>query len=69
MGSVFVLRWILVALAFVLGIVLLASGSTLIGGLVLAMAVVRAAVIVAWTQRRAQMRQRYRGRFGGPGNI
>ncbi|HLI55456.1 MAG TPA: hypothetical protein VKY26_00350 [Actinomycetota bacterium] len=69
MGSILLLRWVLLALALVLGIVLLATGDTLIGGIILAMAVVRGVMIVAWTQRRSQLRQRYRGRFGGPGNI
>jgi len=48
-----ILRGVLVALGAVLGVVLIAQGSAVIGGILLAMAVLRVVMIVQVRRRRA----------------
>ena len=67
MTSVWWLRWVLVAIGAALGVILIARGNVLIGGLILVMALARAAVLVALRKRRATFRATRRGRFGPPG--
>ena len=61
------LRVVVVALALVLAVVLLANGSVLIGGLIGAIAVVRATMLLEWWRRRRQYRGRFPGSDRGPG--
>jgi hypothetical protein len=64
--SVWWLRWLIVAIGAVVGVVLIARHNVLIGALILVMAVSRAAILVAIAKRRAGFRARRRGRFGPP---
>ena len=61
-GSMLRIRWALTALSFVLAVVLLASGSVLIGGIVGVMAVTRVVMLLQWQRRAHDLRQRYAGR-------
>jgi uncharacterized membrane protein len=59
------LRLVLVALGAVLGLVLLSQGLIVIGGLILAMAIVRAVLVFRWRTRISQhqdRRQAFRAR-------
>jgi hypothetical protein len=58
MNAFWVLRWVLVALGLLLAVVLISAGSILLGVVIGALALTRAAIIVNWQQRR---RQRGRG--------
>jgi len=60
------LRWLIVALGVALGVVLIARSNVLLGGLILVMALSRAAILVAVRKRRAAFRGPRRGRFGPP---
>jgi hypothetical protein len=66
MTAVWFLRWVIVMIAAALGTVLIVRHHVLIGILVLAMAVVRATLLVALRKRRAAFRTRRGGRFGPP---
>jgi hypothetical protein len=66
MTALWWLRWVLVAIALVLGAVLLTRHHVLFGLLVLAMAGVRAVILVAVGRRRAARRARRAARFGPP---
>jgi quinol-cytochrome oxidoreductase complex cytochrome b subunit len=54
MNAFWVLRWVLVALGLLLAIVLISSGAILIGLVIGALAVTRAAIILNWQARRRQ---------------
>ena len=54
MNAFWVLRWVLVALGLLLAIVLVSSGALLLGLIIGALAVPRAAIILNWQQRRRQ---------------
>ena len=58
MGSLRVVRWILVALTGILAVVLLVSGHVVIGVLLGAMAVTRAVLFVKMQRRREMIRAR-----------
>lgn len=49
--SMWIVRWVLTALALTLAIVLIAQGSILIGVLVAALAIVRTAMFIMWHRR------------------
>jgi hypothetical protein len=70
MTSVLWLRWILVAIGVVVGVLLLTHHHVLFGILLLAMAGVRAAIVVALGRRRGWRRAAWQarrpGRFGPP---
>ena len=68
MAGLWSLRWIVVVLAATLGVVLVLSGYWLIGALVLALAVARAALLVGVRRRRSRLEDRWR-RFGPPGGA
>ena len=64
------MRAVLVGLGVLLGVVLIANGNVVIGGLVLVMACVRAVMVFRWhhrrqafLERRAAFRARRRDRF------
>jgi hypothetical protein len=65
MGSVRVLRWVLVGLTAALAVVLIVHGNVVIGVLLGAMAVTRAVMFVKMRQRREQFRQRIAERRAG----
>jgi len=54
MRSFWALRWLMVALGVLLGVVLIATGAVLIGVIILALAGTRLAMILTWQQRRRQ---------------
>jgi membrane protein implicated in regulation of membrane protease activity len=58
MTSIFVMRWIMVALTAVLAAVLIARGNVVIGGLLAALTVMRIALLARMQQRRDRFRQR-----------
>lgn len=58
------IRWVIVALAFALGLVLLARGDVVIGALVTAMAVMRIVLLARLRRRREELRERWRERGG-----
>ena len=60
MRSVRVLRRIIVSIVGTLAIVLLVRGRVLLGGLLLALAVARAAMLVRIGRRRVLLRERFR---------
>lgn len=64
MPSLLWLRWVLVGLGALLGLVLVAYGNVLVGVLVLAITVVRVAVLITVQRRRAEWMQRARLRGG-----
>ncbi|MGD0439391.1 MAG: hypothetical protein ABSB52_02080 [Acidimicrobiales bacterium] len=64
MTSVWWLRWLMVVIGSLIGAVLILGHHVIIGVLILAMAMVRAAVLVAVRKRRAALRTRRVGRFG-----
>jgi hypothetical protein len=66
MAALWWLRWTLVAIAAVLGAVLISRHHVLIGVLIVAMALVRATLLVAMSKRRAARRAQRHGRFGPP---
>ena len=66
MTSVWWVRWVLVALGAALGVILIARDNVLIGGLILVMALARAAILMAIRKRRASARAKRNGRFGRP---
>ena len=60
------LRVVLVALGLALGLVLLSQGHVLVGGLITAMAVVRAVLLYGWQARvadRMSRREAFQGRM------
>ena len=61
-----VLRWLLVAIGVALAVALIVQGYPLIGGLFGTAAVVRAAILLRWRNRRGQKRRRNRG-YNDPG--
>lgn len=67
MSSLWWLRWAMVAVGAALGGVLIASHHGLIGFLILAMALMRAIVLVTIRRRRTALGAWRAGRFGGPG--
>lgn len=52
------MRWLLVGLSGLLAVVLIASGSVVIGAIIGVMAVVRAVAILRWQNLRGSVRQR-----------
>jgi len=65
MTSVWLIRWVIVALGAALGVVLIGRHHVVIGVLILAMAIARASLLVTIRKRRADFRAG-RGRFGPP---
>jgi hypothetical protein len=65
MTALWWLRWAVVAIAVVIGVVLISRHAVLIGGLILLLAFVRGVLLVAIRRRRAAWRQ-WRRRFGPP---
>jgi hypothetical protein len=63
MSSLLWLRWVLVGLGALLGLVLLAYGNVLVGVLLLAITAVRVAVLITVQRRRSEWMQR--GRLRG----
>ena len=66
MSSVWWLRWLMVVIGALIGLVLVSSHHMIIGVLILAMATVRAAVLVTARKRRAALRASRASRFGAP---
>lgn len=66
MSSVWWLRWVVVAIAVLIGAVLVDSGHLLIGVLVLALAASRIALLLAVRRRRAAFRAARTRRFDPP---
>ncbi|HUI48405.1 MAG TPA: hypothetical protein VL119_06895 [Acidimicrobiia bacterium] len=64
MTSMWVLRWIIVALGAALAVVLIMRGNVLIGGLIAVMAVTRVILFVRLQRRREQFRRRMTERRG-----
>ena len=67
MGSIRVIRWIIVALSAALSVALIAHGNLILGVIVGALAVSRAALLIGLQTRRRGFRQRVgtvRGRKG-----
>jgi Na+-driven multidrug efflux pump len=59
-------RWGLVALSALLAVVLVLSGAVVIGGIIAAMAIVRAGMLLRWQRERRAFRRPYAGaRPGG----
>jgi len=56
MNSLWAMRWVLVGLGLLLAVVLIATGSVLIGVIVGALAVTRLAMVLSWQRRRRQWR-------------
>jgi len=52
MNAFWVLRWVLVALGVLLAVVLVSTGAILIGVIIGALALTRAAIILNWQQQR-----------------
>jgi hypothetical protein len=52
-------RWLLAGLGIVLGLVLIAKDDVLIGGIILAMALIRVVIFLQWQQRRREFRERF----------
>jgi len=59
MGSIRVIRWIIVGLSATLAVVLISRGNVIIGAIIGALAVSRALLLIHLQSRRA----RFRGRF------
>jgi energy-converting hydrogenase Eha subunit G len=66
MTSMWVMRWVIVALSAALAVVLIARGNVLIGVLVGALAVTRMVFFVRLQRRRDQFRRRMAGRRNRP---
>jgi len=66
MPSMWVMRWVIVALSATLAVVLIARGNVLIGVLVGALAVTRMIFFVRLQRRRDQFRRRMAGRRNPP---
>ena len=62
MRSMWWLRFLIIGLGATLGVVLLVSGNTLIGALVLALAVTRLVMVVSMRRRRQAMMARWQSR-------
>jgi Flp pilus assembly protein TadB len=60
MGSIRVIRWIIVALSAALAIALIARGNLILGVIIGALAVSRAALLIRMQSRRRQFRRRVR---------
>ena len=56
------LRFVIIGLAATLGVVLLVNGNTLIGGLILALAVARLVMVLGMRRRRRAMMARWQSR-------
>jgi hypothetical protein len=56
------LRFVIIGLTALLGIFLLARGSVLIGGIILALAIARVAMAFMWMRRRNEFRARIQAR-------
>jgi hypothetical protein len=65
MPSMFVIRWIMVALTGVLAVLLIMRGNVVIGVVLGALALTRIALLVRLQQRRERFRQRRQQRFAG----
>ena len=65
MPSIFVIRWIMVALTAVLAVLLIARGNIVIGVVLGALALTRVALLVRLQQRRERFRQRGQQRVAG----
>jgi energy-converting hydrogenase Eha subunit G len=65
MTSMWVMRWVIVALSATLAVVLIVSGNVLIGMLVGALAVTRMVFFVRLQRRRDQFRGQFRRRMAG----
>ena len=66
MASVWWLRWVIVGIALLIGVVLIGSHHMLIGILILALATARAYLLVTIRKRREAFRARRTDRFGPP---
>jgi uncharacterized membrane protein len=64
--SVWWLRWVIVVIAALIGIVLISSHHVLLGILFVAMAIARIALLLTVRKRRAAFREGRRGRLGPP---
>lgn len=53
------MRWVLVALSSVLAVALIASGAVVIGGIIAAMAIVRAVMITRWQRHQRPFAPRH----------
>jgi hypothetical protein len=65
MPSMFVIRWIMVALTTVLAVLLITRGNVVIGVVLGALTLARVALLVRLQQRRARFRQRRQQRVAG----
>jgi hypothetical protein len=61
MGSIRVIRWIVVALSAALSIALIARGNLILGVIIGALALSRAALLIGMQRRRRRFRRRVRG--------
>lgn len=59
MNGIFILRLVITAIALTLGIVLIARGNVLIGGLICVLAVARLTMFVSMRKRRREFRERF----------
>ncbi|MGD0984839.1 MAG: hypothetical protein ABSA65_13645 [Acidimicrobiales bacterium] len=66
MSSVWWLRWLMVVIGALIGLLLVSGHHMIIGTLILAMATVRAAALVTVRKRRAALRAGRAGGFGAP---
>jgi hypothetical protein len=64
MRTLWRIRWVILGLSFLLGVVLLASGAIVLGVIVLLLCVTRLVMFRTMQQRRREFRQR----FGSPGD-
>lgn len=68
MRTALVLRFVLIALGALLGIVLIARGAPVVGGIVLAMAAVRLVMVLSLRRRRRELWARRMQQRGARGN-
>ena len=61
MQNIWRIRWVLMALSFVLAVALIASGAVFIGVLLAAVAGVRLTMMLMWRRRRRELGRRRRG--------
>lgn len=59
MNGIVIVRFILVAVGLTLGIVLIARGNVLIGGLICVLSIARFAMFVSMRKRRREFRERF----------
>ena len=68
MQTLWRVRWLILALSFLLGVVLVASGAVIIGAIVLLLCVTRLVMFRTMLRRRREFQQRFGQNPGPPPN-